>query len=112
MMHTYTVTIGRNVGDVPMSEGEWAEFKRRATKALDSFGEGADGGESHEGFGVWDETPEQSFKRTLLKDEPMSDDDLHSLKLELVTLARQFDQDAVALTIGQSELIYGSGVMA
>ena len=107
-MFSYTATIGRNVGTEPMSAERWEEFK--ASVAADFYfvvnGYQADVGQWEEfyGNGVWEDTPEDSFKVTVLLEEELPKDRLDQLRRYLSENARLFAQDAIALTIGVSEL--------
>ncbi len=117
-MHTYTVTIGRHVGTEPMPEHEWAMFEDRINETLCYFGgeqhrEGGDPSmiETHRGTGVWDGVEEESIKMTLLTTTPIRPLNLEVLRKDLGQIAYHHRQDAIALTIGTSELI-GAGVNA
>lgn len=116
-MNTYTVTvsIGRNVGDVPMPIHRWRQFQ------MDTHGVIADSVfekqiefiERHVGEGSWDGVTEDSVKITFGLKSALTEEALDSLRHTLTGLARFYDQDAIALTIGQSELIYArEGVSA
>lgn len=104
-MFSYTATIGRNVGEFhTLDSRRWDQFKHDVRDTLSQFGEGSDAAEYADGHGVWNLVPEQMHKRTLLKDDALSDDQLNDLRHQLSELARLYDQDAIALTIGISEL--------
>ena len=107
-MFSYTATIGRNVGTEPMSDEHWAEFKASVAADFNFVVNGyqADVGQWEEfyGNGVWEDTPEDSFKVTVLLEEELPKDRLDQLRRYLSENARLFAQDAIALTIGVSEL--------
>ena len=107
-MFSYTVTIGRNVGTEPMSDERWEEFQTSVTIdfnfVVNGFQAGAGQWEEHRGQGIWEGTPEDSFKVTVLLEEEIPKDRLDQLRRYLSENARLFDQDAIALTIGVSEL--------
>lgn len=118
-MLVYTVTIGRNYStgtSVPPSmRGKampitlWEQFIEDVTadmaKALlGGTGEIGDVAEVHRGTGIWQGVEEESAKITMLLDLPALDDDLDTLRNYLSENARQYGQDSIALTIGQSEL--------
>lgn len=123
-MYSYAVTIGRNVpatnpnpmfAGKPMTLTTWETFKDDVAEALrvaiektretDGYmwPEGTDFWvEAHHGKGIWQGVEEESTKVTVLSDEPITH--LHWLRQELTELAREYGQDAIALTIGESEL--------
>jgi len=122
-MYVTTITIGRNVTStpginedpvqVPMPDERWSAFKVAAAALLTEAvikTQKADGVvapfyyEQHSGIGVWDGVEEESFKITTLSDQPMTY--RAWLRDELGDLAPQFDQLAIALTVGESELCY------
>lgn len=110
-MYSYTATIGRNYSNtMPMPLAHWEQFvadvgeDMRATAETSNYG--ADMTlEVHRGMGVWQGVEEESAKITLLVEEPLTDDALNTLRHYLTENARFYDQDAIALTIGQSELV-------
>jgi hypothetical protein len=115
-MKTATVTIGRNIGNEPMSQTEWNNFIDQTTNALKAFetqvyGLGDTWTELHLGQGSWNGITEDSAKITLFYQEPKSsftndeqeaEDDLRKT---LGDLAYRFEQDAVALNFGHSVLV-------
>ena len=121
-MYSYTATIGRNVPDmhdqrddvtgqriqVPMSDEQWATFVEdvkadMASTYADLYLDGAERTfEVHYGKGVWEGVEEESAKITLLSDQPLTH--LSYLRQALANLAEEYGQDAIALTIGTSEL--------
>ena len=104
MSYSYTVTIGRRVGEFhTLSSLRWDQFKVDVQHTLGEFGEGSDQAEYADGCGVWGLVPEEMHKRTLLKDDALTDDQLDDLRRQLSELARLYDQEAIALTIGVSE---------
>lgn len=104
-MYVYTITIGRNVGDVPMPDEQWHAFQQDVNSIIGNVADPGGFFERHTGIGVWSLAPEQSHKQAFGQDEPLTDLDLHNVRVNLAELARRYQQDAIALTIGQSELI-------
>lgn len=120
-MHVYAVTIGRNVRTgfttfEPMSDVQWATFEADAaaellvtaekTRSTDGYAWGEDEEfrlEIHRGEGTWDGVKEESSIITLLASQPLTH--LSDLRRRISELARHYDQDAIALTIGESELL-------
>lgn len=115
-MYIYEVTIGRNVNGEPMSEYQFEQFVGdallhlwelfQATKRTDAYGwdnpEYVATIERHNGIGLWEGKAEESTKLTLLSEYPMTH--LNGFREQLSELARMYGQDAIALTIGESEL--------
>lgn len=115
-MFSYTATIGRNqartlivdgqdrkLAPVPMSLTLWEQFIEDVRADM-LHAVPSDLAEIHRGTGTWDGVEEESAKITLLRHSKATDDMLDDLRRYLSELARQYGQDAIALTIGQSEL--------
>lgn len=115
-MYSYTATVGRNVprtlivdgvnrklDPVPMSLTEWGQFVEDVEADMLSAVP-SDICELHRGTGVWDGVEEESAKITLLRHAEASPEMLSELRRLLSENARQYGQDAIALTIGESEL--------
>ena len=104
--HSITVTIGRNVGDVPMSERRWHEFDTdvQGTLANNVFARQIIAVERHLGRGSWEGVEEDSIKITYLLKSALTDEAIATLSRDLSELAWFYDQDAIALTIGTSTL--------
>ena len=121
--HSITVTIGRNApvtdptrpqyDDVtgaritePMSDQRWREFDMDAqgTLANNVFERQIIAIERHLGRGSWEGIEEESVKITYLLKSALTDEAIATLSRELSELARFYDQDAIALTIGTSTL--------
>ena len=126
-MYSYTATIGRNLTSfvyderdthqdgeptrvqVPMSEQNWADFvdtieAHFAGLILDW--QDADAVvETHRGTGIWDGVEEESAKITLLSSGTMNPTELGQTRVLLNKLANKYNQEAIAFTIGESELI-------
>lgn len=122
-MYVIAVTIGRNVpvtdptlpqyDDVtgvrltePMPNARWADFiesvKRDVIEALDGNRYGVI--EVSEGMGEWGGVTEPNATITYRREHDFDDVELAHLRRYLSENARHFDQDAIALTIGISEL--------
>jgi hypothetical protein len=102
---TVTVTIGRNIGGsdaVPMADHLWQEFRALTGSTLANL-LAPDFSASYDGVGEWDGVKEDStlFVASGVTSTATSE----TLRLVLETLARKFGQDAIALTIGQTELV-------
>lgn len=102
-MHAVTVSFGRNIGADPMPAADWRRFRTKVRRALvDACPDAVL--ETHHGVGVWDGVREQSCKVTALAGDlaPTALGRLHSA---LGELAAAFRQDAIAVTVGRSELV-------
>ena len=101
-MFSYTATIGRNVGTAPMTITNWEQFIEDIKADMLMFAvESAihvESVEIHRGKGTW----EGSAKITILT--PAQSDNPDTLRRYLSENARHYGQDAIALTIGVSEL--------
>lgn len=104
-MHTLSVTIGRNVTNIgvtlPMDGHVWQKFKNRTHAIVRALGQT----ETFNGQGEWDGVVEDSAMFSTRQEEPYSDSQIAALRDALKLLAYAFAQDAIALTIGESELI-------
>ena len=102
-MYSYSVTTGRNVGETPMSDIDWDTFVSDVTEELAyHMIEGDDILEIHRGQGSWQGVVEDSAKVTLMSEERIN---VERLKNRLCRIARANMQDAIALTIGECELV-------
>ena len=105
-MYSYTATIGRNVGTEPMTITSWEEFIEDVKADMLSFAIDSaihvESVEIHRGKGVWEGVEEESAKITLLTPAQSYNPDI--LRRYLSENARHYGQDAIALTIGVSEL--------
>ena len=99
-MATVTVSIGRNVGSEPMAQGLWDNFVSvvRDSVRRDANAVYVDAAAS---VGEWDGIAEES--RTWVAD--IDEWDLGALRNALTEWARTFRQDAIALTVGTTELV-------
>ena len=119
-MFSYTATIGRNysnsVAVPPSMRGQamtltrWHQFVEdveadMASTYADLYLDGAERTfEVHYGKGVWEGVEEESAKITLLAEFELDERGLSTLRRLLSENARFYDQDAIALTVGDSEL--------
>ena len=118
-MYSYTATIGRNFSNThsnpalqgkPMTLSAWSRFVEDVTADMastyaDLYLDGAERTfEVHYGKGVWEGVEEESAKITLLAEFEHDERGLSTLRNYLSENARQYGQDAIALTIGTSEL--------
>lgn len=103
-MHSITVTIGRNMDNAPMRIGLWERFVADVTADL-LTAVPSDIVETHHGMGEWDGIAEESCKVTVLRHSEPTGEMLDALRASMSDNARVFGQDAIAITIGRSELV-------
>ena len=104
-MHSYTLTIDRNIGTEPMSDKLWGSFKLSAYYTLFKLVGWHAIAERFHGEGEWEGVKEESYKLTALTETPLDAFLLEKLKRQLRIVAADYRQDAIALTIGESELV-------
>jgi len=117
-MFSYTATIGRNFSPThplpglqnkPMTLSAWARFvedvQAEMVKYLQVWQVEPVTVEIHRGTGVWDGVTEDSAKITVLRNDYADADYLRELRQVLSFLAREYGQDAIAFTVGTSELL-------
>lgn len=96
MDNTIIVSIGRNIGDSPMDDEMWGDFRDQVfrlveahTETIHFFGDGV---------GVYEGNEEESY--TIIGTFSESDKYNHTLFVELCEIADDFWQDSIAVTIG------------
>lgn len=99
---TYVLSIGRNVGNEPMSEPAWRTFKASLGDTCEAFGlsivfKG-------EGEGIYEGESEQSYT-VVATGAIRSDGSPLSFSASLKILARTFRQEAIALTQGETTFV-------
>ncbi len=104
-MRNIVVSAGRNVGDKPMPDKQWAAFR---LDILSLFPQRLFYGV---GVGTYEGTVEESF--TVIA--PCDTGDWHMessvnlrtryIRATLQTLARQYGQECIAMTIGEPDLV-------
>ena len=97
---TATVSIGRNVGAAPMSGDAWTRFQADIRLALTECGAEiyVDAARS---VGEWEGILEDSC--TFVASVPL--ENLAHLDTDLAYLTRVYRQDAIAVTLGQTQFI-------
>ena len=94
-----TITIGRNVGDVPMSPTRWADFRAHVGAILDSLR--ADIWAEATYVGRWDGQAEEAAIWHAGVEGGL---DVERLDATLGRLAHAFGQEAIGLTVGPARL--------
>lgn len=100
-MPTYTVSIGRNVAGAPMAYQAWHDFRDATLDTVEAFGlspvfVGL-------GSGIWEDTREDSYTVVAIGDA------LEGLPDALAGLAWLYDQESIALTVGETTLVSADG---
>jgi hypothetical protein len=100
-MRTFTVTIGRNVGSEPMEQSQWNDFVWETRTVCESVSPELWANAAHRNS--WNGISEDSF---ILYGPLVDNDDstVEFLRNRLDTLATKYRQDAIGLSIGESEL--------
>lgn len=105
------LSLGRNVGIMPMVIDVWDEFKTQAAGALIAAGLAENGVEIHLGTGKWVDDAgrniyEESAHITTFVDKPKDQLvwELTALVEELQELAHRYEQDAIAVNVSESIL--------
>lgn len=99
-MPTVTVSIGRNVGAVPMSVERWHYYVTDTRKAVNAVASAV-----HfvgRGSGIYDGALEDSFSIVATVDDGAS---LALLAKRLRSLARLYRQDSIAMTVGSTQFV-------
>lgn len=115
-LHTVNVSIGRNVGDAPMMEGEWQAFRASVSNALAVAGNATDPTDyaldEWQGTSVWQGIAEDNAHYQLRTARPLSGDARDALAKALTRYAAMHQQDAIAIAYGYSRLITPAPVAA
>ena len=108
-----SVTIGRNMGDRPMSEKRWDQFRFEAARIVSQSGKLQGQIFSGDGAGLWEDQPEQSYSYAAIVsfDPENVQGDIDTLNARLAYLATLFNQDAIARVLvplphGDETLVY------
>ena len=102
-MMVLQATIGRNIGESPMLETEWRDFRGDVQGVLETFCTGAEMFlEEHLGRGEWTDEKtgarvhEESAKIAAVE---VSAYDLESIRDALEVIAENYEQDMIAVTV-------------
>jgi hypothetical protein len=104
-MQTVTVTIGRNVGPDPLPADAWNGFVSATRRAVEHAT--SELWASAPTRSIWVDTPEDAFVfygPTI--DHP---DAVQALRVRLSSLAGYYGQEAIGLSVGESELVESVG---
>lgn len=117
-MFSYTATIGRNFSPThplpglqskPMTLSAWERFAEDVQADMVKYLQAGQVEpvtvEVHYGRGEWNGVTEESAKITVLRNDYADADYLTDLRYSLEILASDYGQDAIAFTVGTSELL-------
>lgn len=103
MNKVFVVTIGRNVGDNPMSRESWAKFKSRVQCVIEANGgcilQRPVAGREHDQIGTWDGGSEDAAAFVAYAQDPA----LRWIRLGLSELREQFNQDAIGFIVAADD---------
>jgi hypothetical protein len=105
-METVTVTIGRNVQDLPLPDSEWIDFVTRTRASVAEITDELFAVAPYRGS--WNGAGEDAYViYGALPDVPTDQRDslVSVLRTSLGTLATIYGQDAIGLSVGTSELV-------
>lgn len=95
MKHYISITIGRNIGEQPMSAQHWGAFKWDIGKAIQKHAKIDGVIFSGDGLGVWDNVGEKAHAYIVLADTVNQP----ALRADLAKLAKKYGQDAIGCAI-------------
>lgn len=104
MKFTCTVTIGRNIGDEPMSDKLWAEFRGDIEFTLNNYDVPLSDRYTMDALtaaGRYGDISEESATYVFAADVRT----IANIRPQLIKLARHYSQECIALVIGNTELI-------
>jgi len=96
-MNTTVICIGRNVGDQPMADMRWDEFKSDTLMLVIDYG--AEVYNFASGTGFWQDQEEDTYIVSF------GLDDTSAIEQGLSALARAYDQEAISLIVGESVVV-------
>lgn len=99
---TVTATIGRNIGAEPLSDETWSTFKAETADHLGALLQ-PELTFTYDGQGEWDGVREDSAIIVLVATRYTAD--LANVRAILATLCERYEQDAIALSYGNGELV-------
>lgn len=99
MSRSVVVSIGRNIGDDPMRDDDWKTFKAEVYDVVAEFSPVVFYGQ---GIGIYKDTAEDSYTVIAEVNNLSGWARLHD---RLAKLAKQYGQDSIAITLGDTEFI-------
>ena len=107
-MKTIAITAGRNVGSVPLADDQWQDLRHQIGATLTDAGATIYTRDAI-GSGQWESpTGELIREESVTYVGAIQDAVLDALSRNISRIASQFNQDAIALIVGDTHLIEGS----
>ena len=103
-MYVVTVTIGRNIRTRPMTDTQWSAFKNVVGRTV-CYVRIPERYETHTGTAEREGVPEESWKIAAFYPEPWVLRNKNDLAFFLAEAAREYKQDAITVSYGESELV-------
>jgi hypothetical protein len=106
-MKSIVISAGRNIGPQPMDADRWNQLRAAVARVMESSNAQLWTRDAI-GYGEW-----VGDDGTLIREESVtyagavSDGALEKIQRDLQLLAKQFEQDAIALIVGESLLVKG-----
>lgn len=100
-MNTIAITIGRNIGNTPMDEKSWDDFRLRVFLLVDGHPNISIVGQ-YDGEGVWEDQEEASCAIVALIAGPDQEDTTHNLRNALRIIGRSYGQEAIGFIAAPS----------
>jgi hypothetical protein len=107
VMKSIVISAGRNIGPQPMDADRWNQLRAAVARVMESSNAQLWTRDAI-GYGEW-----VGDDGTLIREESVtyagavSDGALEKIQRDLQLLAKQFEQDAIALIVGESLLVRG-----
>lgn len=98
--HTLSISIGRNVGDKPMSEADWEAFLHAVIVDVSVTSLIGSPDSIHYGTGTWDGFREESAILSWFSIDT-GDVNLENMLARLTVTADTFGQDAIAVSLNR-----------
>ena len=106
-MITVAISAGRNIGPHPMDQEEWDRLRSAVARAMESVNASIFTRDAI-GYGEWIGDDGVTIKEeSVTYVGAVQDGALEDLKRGLQLITKQFNQDAIALIVGESLLVRG-----
>ena len=107
-MKTIVISAGRNIGALPMGDDRWSDLRRQIGATLTDAGATVYTSDAI-GSGQWTDDQGVTIREeSVTYVGAIQDAVLDALSRNISRIAAQFNQDAIALIVGDTHLIEGS----